>query len=112
MAASQTVGLSLAHLARALAVLLFNDYGYFQPAKCYLLEQGIDRLPPFLPLLKELAESGPFLFMATTMLNLLEVSPRPAHLPLIFAAAEPCSRRTRTTGSFGLDKRSASVFVW
>jgi hypothetical protein len=76
------------HLARALAVLLFNDYGYFQPAKCYLLEKGIDRLPPFLPLLKELAESGPFLFMATTMLNLLEVSPRPAHLPLIFAAAK------------------------
>ena len=75
------------HLARALAALLFNDYGYFQPAKCYLLEKGIDRLPPFLPLLQELAESGPFLFMATTLLNLLEVSPRPAHLPLTCAAA-------------------------
>jgi hypothetical protein len=76
------------HLARALAVLLFNDYDYFQPSKCYLLEKGIDRLPPFLPLLQELAEHGPFLFMATTVLNLLEVSPRPAHLLLICAAAK------------------------
>ena len=76
------------HLGPALAVLLFNDYGAFLPSKCYLLEKGIDRLPPFLPLLQELAESGPFLFMATTLLNVLEVSPRPAHLPLIFAAAQ------------------------
>jgi len=76
------------HLAPALAVLLFNDYGHFLPSKCYLLEKGIDRLPPFLPLLQELAESGPFLFMAATLFNLLEVSPRPAHLPLIFAAAQ------------------------
>jgi hypothetical protein len=76
------------HLARGLAVLLFNDNGDFLPAKCYLLEKGIDRLPPFLPLLQELAERGPFLFMATTLLNLLEVSPRPAHLPLTCAAAK------------------------
>jgi len=76
------------HLGRALAALLFNEYGALLPARCYLLEKGIDRLPPFLPLLKELAESGPFLFIASTLLNLLEVSPRPAHLPLIFAAAQ------------------------
>jgi hypothetical protein len=76
------------HLARALAALLFNEYGALLPAKCYLLEKGIDRLPPFLPLLKELAESGPFLFIASTLLNLLEVSPRPAHLALTCAAAK------------------------
>jgi hypothetical protein len=78
----------LSHLGRGLAALFFNDDGKFLPAKCYLLEKGIDRLPPFLPLLQELAESGPFLFLATTLLNLLEVSPRPAHWPLIFAAAK------------------------
>jgi len=76
------------HLARALAVLLFNDNGDLLPSKCYLRERGIDRLTPFLPLLQELAESGPFLFVATTLLNLLEVSPRPAHLPLTCAAAK------------------------
>ena len=76
------------YLGPAIAVLLFNDFGHFQPAKCYLLPKGIDRLEPSLPLLQELAESGPFLFMATTLLNLLEVSPRPAHLGLIRAAAK------------------------
>src|SRR5713101_7646971 len=50
----------------------------------YLLEKGIDRLGPFLPLLKELGESGPFLFPAVTLLNLLEVpriidDQRPVH---------------------------------
>lgn len=76
-------------LGPAVAVHFFNDFGGFrEPPKCYLLEKGIDRLGPFLPLLEELAESGPFLFVATTMLNLLEVSPRPAQLPLILTAAK------------------------
>jgi hypothetical protein len=74
------------HLGRAAAVLIFNDFGNFQPAKCYLLPNGIDRLKPFLPLLEELAENGTFLFMATAVLNLLEVSPRPAHLGFVCAA--------------------------
>ena len=76
------------NLAPALAVLLFNDYGRFQPSKCYLNAKGIDRLDPFLPLLQQIAETGPFLFLAIFLLNLLEVSPRPTHLPLIVAAGK------------------------
>lgn len=76
------------HLGPAVAVLFFNDYGHFEPAKCYLLAKGIDRLPPFLPVLTELAEGGSFLFVALVFLNLIEKSPRPAHLPLINAAAK------------------------
>jgi hypothetical protein len=76
------------HLGSAIATLVFNDFGHFQPAKCYLLPKGIDRLDPFLPVLQELVESGPFLFMATVLLNLLEVSPRPTHLGLVSAAAK------------------------
>jgi hypothetical protein len=75
-------------LGPAIAVLLFNEFGHSQPAKCYLREKGIDRLDPFLPVLKEVVESGPFLFMATAVLNLLEVAPRPLHLPLIIAAGK------------------------
>ena len=67
------------HLGPAIAALLFNDFGHFQPTKCYLLPKGIDRLEPFLPLLRTLAKT-PFLFMATTLLNLLEVSPQPAQV--------------------------------
>ena len=75
-------------LGPAIAVLLFNEFGHFQPAKCYLLEKGIERLDPFLPVLKEVVDGGPFLFVAITLLNLLEVTPRPAHLPLIIAAGK------------------------
>jgi hypothetical protein len=73
-------------LGPAIAVLLFNDYGHFQPAKCYLYAKGIDRVGPFLSALQEVVESGPFLFAAIALLNLLEVAPQPEHLPLISAA--------------------------
>ncbi|MGH9680005.1 MAG: ATP-binding protein, partial [Candidatus Acidiferrales bacterium] len=76
------------HLGPAIAVLFFNDSGFPQPAKCYLLPKGIDGLNPFLPVLKEMAESGQFLFVALVLLNLLEVSPRTAHLPLANSAAK------------------------
>jgi len=75
-------------LGPAIAVLFFNDYGHFQPAKCYLYAKGIDRLDPFFPVLKDVAESGPFLFVAMVLLNLLEVASRTAHLPLISAGAK------------------------
>src|ERR1700730_15581184 len=49
------------HFGPAMAVVLFNDYWSFQPPKCYLNPEGIDHLDPFLPLLKEVAESAQFL---------------------------------------------------
>jgi hypothetical protein len=39
-------------------------------------------------LIQEVAENGQFLFVATTLLNLLEVAPRPSHLDLICAAVK------------------------
>lgn len=74
------------HIAPAIAVFFFNDRNYFQPAKCYLLEKGIDMIDPFLPVLKDMIESGPSLFVAFQTLNLLEVSPRSAQFPLMLAA--------------------------
>jgi hypothetical protein len=46
------------------------DHGHLQPAKCYLHAKGIDRLDPFTPVLKDVAERGPFLFVAIVLLNL------------------------------------------
>jgi hypothetical protein len=101
------------HLGPAIAVLLFNDFGHFQPAKCYLLPKGIDRLDPFLSLLKELAENGPFLFMATTLLNLLEVSPRTTHLEVICSAVRSWLVAHPDTSEFwvgqGIGRRVSSV---
>jgi hypothetical protein len=76
------------HLGSAIAALFFNQQGFSQPAKCYLLPKGIDRLPPFLPVLERLVTAGPFLSVAVVTLNLLEVSPRPAQLSFLVAAAK------------------------
>lgn len=75
------------HIGPAIAILFFNDYSSFEPAKCYLLPIAIDRLGPFLPMLEKLIESGPSLFVAIVTLNLLEVSPRSGHLRFMVTAA-------------------------
>jgi hypothetical protein len=76
------------HIGSAIAVLFFNQNGFVQPAQCYLLPKGIDRLTAFLPALERLVKSGPSLFVALVAMNLLEVSPRPAHLRFVVVAAK------------------------
>jgi hypothetical protein len=75
------------HIGPAIAIFFFNDYGRFQPAKCYLPPNVIERIDPFLPLLQTLIEGGPSFFTALVALNLLEASPKPSHLRLIVRAA-------------------------
>ncbi len=91
------------HIAPAIAALFFNDHGFAQPTKCYLLPKGIDRLDSFLPGLEKLVESGPSLFVAVLTLNLLEVSPRSAHLPFIVAAAKTWLESYRDDSDFWVD---------
>jgi hypothetical protein len=76
------------HFGPAVAAAMFNDYANMAPPKCYLYPKAIEHLDPFLPLLKDLAESGTFLLAATVLLNLLEVEPRTTHLPLIVATSK------------------------
>jgi hypothetical protein len=77
------------HFGPAIATLLFNDYWTFEPPpKCYLNPNGIDRLHPFLPLLKEITGSAQFLLAAIVLLNVLEVAPRVAHLEVSVAAGK------------------------
>lgn len=71
------------HLGAAAGVVFFNNHGFTQPATAYLYAKGIDRIPPFLPLLERLARDAPSLFIAVVTLNLLEVSPRSEHAPLL-----------------------------
>lgn len=86
-----------------MAALFLNDYGYLQPPKCYLLPKGVDRLDPFIPVLGQLVESGPSLFVALVALNLVEVSPRLAHLPFIVAAATAWLASYRDDNAFWID---------
>ncbi|HNP65767.1 MAG TPA: hypothetical protein PKH39_17680 [Woeseiaceae bacterium] len=87
LGASRSSSIEL-HIGPAIAVLFFNDRGFAQPPKCYLLPNGIDRLDHFLPVLGKLVETGPSLFVTIVTLNLFEVSPRSTHLPFIVAAAK------------------------
>ena len=76
------------HFGPAVAVVLLNDYANMVPPKCYLFPKAIEHVDPFLPVLKDMAESGTFLLVAMVLLNLLEVEPRTTHLPLIVAASK------------------------
>ena len=75
------------HLGPAIATLFLNDYGWTQPPKAYLPPALMERLMPFLPALERCAVEGTTHFVAIVTLNLVEVAPRPAHLPFLLAAA-------------------------
>lgn len=101
------------HIGPAIAVLFFNDYDFAQPAKCYLLQKGFERLAPFLPVLEKLVESGPSFFVAVVTLNLLEVSPKSAHLPFLIKAAMTWLRSYPDDSDFWVDYGiGRRVCVW
>ena len=91
------------HIGPAIAAFFFNDHNRFLPTKCYLLPKAIDRLDPFLPLLETLVEKGPSFFTALITLNLLQVSPKPAHLPFIIMAAKTWLRSYSDSTAFWID---------
>jgi hypothetical protein len=76
------------HIGPAIAALFFNNHGFVEPASCYLLAKGIDRIDPFLPTLETLTKTGASLFVAILTLNLLEVSRRVEHLPFFLTAVD------------------------
>ena len=76
------------HMGSAIAAFFFNNWIRFPPSSCYLLAPGIARIEPFLPVLERLVVEGPGGFVAVLVLDLVEVSPKPEHLPFVAAAAE------------------------
>jgi hypothetical protein len=91
------------HIGPAIATFFFNDHDRFQPTKCYLFPRAIDRVDPFLPLLETLVESGPSFLTALITLNLLEVSPKPCHLPFIVVAAHVWLKSYSDSAPFWID---------
>jgi hypothetical protein len=101
------------HIAPAIATLFFNNYGFFQPTKCYLLPKGVDRLDPFLPVLERLVVTGPSLFVALVTLNLVEVAPKSSHLQFIMAAANAWLRSYHDSNDFWIGHDiGRRVCVW
>ncbi len=76
------------HMGSAVAAFFFNNWDRIPPSSCYMLAPGIPRTDPFLPVLERLIAKGPNGFVAGLALDLVEVSPRPEHLPFMFAASD------------------------
>lgn len=76
------------HIGPAISALFFGESGVTMQPRCYLLSKAVDRLDPFLPVLSQLIRSAPCISVATVTVNLMEVSPRPQHLPFVIDAAK------------------------
>ena len=76
------------HIGPAIAAFFLNDYYGFGSPRCYLPPTAVSLLSPFIPVLEQLVKSGPHFFVALVTLNLIEVSPKRAHLEFIVTAAE------------------------
>lgn len=74
------------HFGYAVASMFFNGRSGLTPSSCYLTPLGIDRLGDFISVLEMLVAAGPCRKVTEVLLNLLEVSPRPEHLPLLALA--------------------------
>lgn len=86
------------HLSMAVAGMFFNNPGFSTvPSICYLKAQHIAYLGDFLPVLQKLVAAGPSFKVADVLLNLMTVSPRVEHLPLLAAA---CHRWLETFTDF------------
>ncbi|MEZ5933228.1 MAG: ATP-binding protein [Alphaproteobacteria bacterium] len=82
---SRSTGIDM-HLVPVVAVLFFSDHSFSQPPACYLRDPAINRLRPFFPVLNRIIESGPSLYVAILVLNLLEIAPRSDQLSFMIAA--------------------------
>jgi len=92
------------HIGPAIATLFFNKKEFSQYPSCYLTEQCIDCLDPFLPVLGKLVDSCPCILVAVVTLNLFEVSPRPNHLPFVVTAAMTWLKRFPDNTKFWADQ--------
>ena len=91
------------NIGPAIAALFFNRCYLLPDPLCSLEPLHIDRLDPFLPVLERLVAGGPGGFVAIATLNLVEVSPRPVHLPLLAAGAEAWLGRFPRDAAFWID---------
>ena len=96
-----------------IAALCFNHYSPFSGASCYLLARGIDQVDPFLSELARLIEEGPVPFSGLLTMNLLEVSPSPAHLQFLLSSALTWLQRQPTNTQLWVDSGlGARVAKW
>ena len=74
----------------AISNLFFNSAFAYQPATSRLLEPGIRRLDPAIPLLTKFIYSAPSYAVALFTMNIVEVIFMPSHKPMVLALVNAC----------------------
>ena len=74
----------------AISSLFFNSAEAFQPPTSQLLEPGIRRLDPAIPLLVKCISSAPSYAVAVFTMNLVEVDFKASHKPMVLALVDSC----------------------
>lgn len=74
----------------AISSLFYNSAFAYQPPTSRLLEPGIRRLDPAIPLLVKCISSAPSHAVAVFTMNLVEVEFMPSHKPMVLALAASC----------------------
>jgi hypothetical protein len=74
------------HISAVVSMFYFNhDGGGLGPSKCYLFAGAIPRITPFLTVFEELALDCRCPLIGLLLLNVIEVAPTAAHLPLLIS---------------------------
>ena len=95
------------HMGSAVAAFFFNSWDRIPPSSCYLSPADIARIDPFLPILERLVIEGPGGFVASFVLDLVEVTPKAEHLSFIAAAADAWLTKHSHSPSFWTDTENA-----
>ena len=67
----------------AIAPFFFSQYNAISGIKPYLLAPGLNRVAPFLPLMRKMTDDGPVPFTSQLTMSLVEVSPRTSLLGFV-----------------------------
>lgn len=92
------------HLGPAIAAVFMNSHGRFSPPQTYILRDGIERVDPFLPMLRPMLSTGPTFFVALLTLNLMEVAPQSGHLDFVLEGAEAWLKHFSDDAYFWVDQ--------
>jgi hypothetical protein len=97
------------HLDLALGALFMTSHGFGAPPRCYVTALGMPRAVPFIPLLAELADKAPGLYVALMTMSIVTVSGDYPFLAFGVNAVQACMKRfpddTRLWLDYGLGKQ-------
>jgi hypothetical protein len=89
----------------AISNLFFNTSDPFQPPRSRLLELGVERLDPMIPLLVRCISSAPSNAVAIFTMNLVEVGFRQSHKPIVLALSNACLKQGIENREFWIDTK-------